>query len=287
MESKVIFSKKRSLNLKGNLISLTEPIVMGILNVTPDSFFDGGRYQKINDVENQIRKMIAEDVDIIDVGAFSSRPGVQIISQEDEWQRLFPVLELIAKKFPDSIVSVDTFRAEIARRAVENYSVAIINDISAGELDAEMFSMIARLQVPYIIMHMRGTPQNMQKNTTYKHLLKEILNFFAKKNQALRLAGVKDVIIDPGFGFGKSLAQNYEILTKLDVFRMLEIPLLAGISRKSMLWKLLDVTPDKALNATTAAHMVALQKGADILRVHDVKEAKQVIKIFQMTNDAN
>ncbi|WP_142531831.1 dihydropteroate synthase [Saccharicrinis carchari] len=269
------------MNCNGKLIDLSKPRVMGILNITPDSFYDGGKYNTGTTILNRVRQMHAEGADIIDIGAYSSRPGAQHITAEKEWDRLAEVLELLRKEKPDMLISVDTFRAEIAKRAVQEYEVDIINDISAGEMDRQMFATMAELNVPYIIMHMKGTPQSMQQNPVYKKdVVFEVMDFLAEKKRQLSLMGVHDVIIDPGFGFGKTLEHNYALMNRLNQLKILELPMLVGVSRKSMIYKLLGGSPQEALNGTTALNMMALQQGANILRVHDVKEAGECVRIF-------
>ena len=269
------------INANGRLMDLSEPQVMGILNVTPDSFYAGSRSETEKDIIQRLHQIINEGASIIDIGGYSSRPNAEHISMEEEMSRLRNGLEIIRKHTPNAIVSVDTFRADVAKMCVEEYGVAIINDISAGQMDKEMFSTIARLGVPYIIMHMKGTPQDMQVNPQYKHFLKEIFYYFSEKVQKLRDLGVKDIIIDPGFGFSKTLEHNYELMNHLEEFSLFELPLLVGVSRKSMIYKLLGTTPEEALNGTTALHTIALLKGANILRVHDVREAVETTKIVQ------
>ena len=269
------------INVNGRLMDLSEPQVMGILNVTPDSFYAGSRSETEKDIVQRLHQIIDEGASIIDIGGYSSRPNAEHISAEEEMNRLRNGLEIIRKHQPDAVVSVDTFRADVAKMCVEEYGVAIINDISAGQMDEEMFPTIAKLGVPYIIMHMKGTPQDMQVSPQYDHFLKEIFYYFSEKVQKLRDLGVKDIIIDPGFGFGKTLEHNYELMNHLEEFSLFELPLLVGVSRKSMIYKLLETTPEEALNGTTALHTIALLKGANILRVHDVKEAVESIKIVQ------
>ena len=269
------------INVNGKLMDLSEPQVMGILNVTPDSFYAGSRAETERDITQRIHQIVNEGASIIDIGAYSSRPNAQHISAEEEMSRLRTGLELIRKHHPEVPVSVDTFRADIARMCVEEYGAAIINDISAGNMDEQMFPTIARLGVPYIIMHMKGTPQNMQENPHYDHFLKEIFYYFSEKVQKLRDLGAKDIIIDPGFGFGKTIEHNYELMNHLEEFHLFELPILVGISRKSMIYKLLGITPEEALNGTTALNTIALTKGAHILRVHDVKEAVETIRIVE------
>lgn len=269
------------INVNGRLMDLSEPQVMGILNVTPDSFYAGSRSETEKDIVQRLHQIIDEGASIIDIGGYSSRPNAEHISAAEEMNRLRNGLEIIRKHSPNAVVSVDTFRADVAKMCVEEYGVAIINDISAGQMDKEMFPTIAKLGVPYIIMHMKGTPQDMQMNPQYDHFLKEIFYYFSEKVQKLRDLGVKDIIIDPGFGFGKTLEHNYELMNHLEEFSLFELPLLVGISRKSMIYKLLGTTPEEAINGTTALHTIALLKGANILRVHDVKEAVESIKIVQ------
>lgn len=277
METKTV----KYMNVNGKLMDLSYPQVMGILNVTPDSFYAGSRQQTEKDIINRASQILEEGASIIDIGAYSSRPDAENISPEEEMRRLRNGLEIIHRQYPGSILSVDTFRADVARMCVEEYGAAIINDISAGEMDPQMFGTIARLGVPYIIMHMQGTPQNMQMNPHYDHLLKEVFYYFSEKVQKLRDLGVKDIILDPGFGFGKTLEHNYQLMNHLEGFSLFELPLLVGVSRKSMIYKLLGGTPDDALNGTTVLHTISLLKGADILRVHDVKAAVETVKIVQ------
>ncbi|WP_435415837.1 dihydropteroate synthase [Polaribacter aestuariivivens] len=267
-----------TINCKGTLVDLSSPKVMGILNITPDSFFDGGKYKNEVEILNQTEKMLLEGATFIDVGAYSSRPGATHISEEEELNRIIPVINLLVKNFPEIIISADTFRSKIAKESVEN-GVAIINDISGGKMDDKMFETVAKLQVPYILMHMLGTPQNMQKNPVYKDVTQEIISFFAEQIYKLHQLKLNDIIIDVGFGFGKTVAHNFEILKNLNLFKSLDAPILAGISRKSMLYKTLDISAQEALNATTSANTIALLNGANILRVHDVKEAVEAVKI--------
>ena len=267
-----------TLNCKGNLVDLASPKVMGILNVTPDSFFDGGKYKSDSDFLKQTEKMLLEGATFIDVGAYSSKPGAVHISQEIELNRIVPVIDLLLKNFPEILISIDTFRAEVAKKTIEN-GAALINDISGGKMDANMFATVANLQVPYILMHMLGTPQNMQKNPVYKDITQEIISFFAAQILKLHQLKLNDIIIDVGFGFGKTTAHNFEILKNLSLFKSLDAPILAGVSRKSMLYKTLDISAQEALNATTSANTIALLNGANILRVHDVKEAVEAVKI--------
>ena len=273
--------KHQTLNIKGELISLEEPLVMGILNVTPDSFYEGSRKQTETDIRNRIEEILQEGGAIIDLGGYSSRPDAQDVSPEEEMERLCLALRILRDEYPKAMVSVDTFRADIARRCVEEYGAAIINDISGGELDAAMFPTIADLHIPYIIMHMRGTPKTMQQHCDYQNLTADILLYFSKKIEQLHLMGVNDVIIDPGFGFSKTLEQNYELMRHLADFSLFEKPLLVGISRKSMIYKLLGGTPAESLNGTTILNTYALLNGANILRVHDVKAAVEAVRIFK------
>lgn len=263
-----------------NSISFDKPLVMGILNLTPDSFFDGGHYIDTNSILKRARQIVAEGADIIDLGAYSTRPGAENIDVEEEWRRMQPALACIRKDLPNTILSIDTFRAELVRRLVSEFGVCIVNDISGGTLDDKMFETIADLQVPYIMMHIKGTPQSMQTQTDYKDLMGEILEFFKNRVKQLNDLGAKDIIIDPGFGFAKTLEHNYEIMAKLKDFSSLNLPLLIGISRKSMIYKLLGGEAKDSLNGTTALNMVALMEGANILRVHDVKEAVECVKLY-------
>jgi dihydropteroate synthase len=268
------------LKINNILIDLTSPIVMGIVNVTPDSFFAGSRFNSNKSILNCVEKMLSEGATIIDIGGYSTRPMAENITDEEEISRLSKALEIILSKFPDIKISVDTFRSNVARHVVLNYNVGMINDISGGSLDNFMFETIADLKVAYVLMHTRGNPQNMQNMTDYNFLISEIIDFLQRKIVQLHLLGVHDVIIDPGFGFAKTTEQNFEILNKLHYFKELKMPILAGLSRKSMLYKTLNIEPEDTLNATTAANVLALQGGASILRVHDVKEAMQAIKIY-------
>jgi dihydropteroate synthase len=269
------------INANGRLMDLSEPQVMGILNVTPDSFYAGSRGVTERYILDRLHQIVNEGASIVDIGAYSTRPGADNVSMEEEMNRLRMGLELVRKHCPDTIVSVDTFRADVAKMCVEEYGAAIINDISAGQMDKDMFTTIARLGIPYIIMHMKGTPQDMQVNPQYDHFLKEIFYYFSEKVQKLRDLGAKDIIIDPGFGFGKTLEHNYELMNHLEEFALFELPLLVGVSRKSMIYKLLGTTPEEALNGTTALNTIALLKGANILRVHDVREAVESVRIVQ------
>lgn len=281
VKKKVIMKQKtvKYINVNGRLMDLSTPQIMGILNLTPDSFYAGSRKQSEKEIVDRTRQIISEGGSIIDVGAYSSRPNATDVPVKEEMERLRRGLAFIFREEPEAIVSVDTFRADVARMCVEEFGVAIVNDISAGELDKDMFSTIARLKVPYVMMHMKGTPQDMQTHPHYDNPLKEILYYFSEKKQRLHDLGAKDLIIDPGFGFGKTLEQNYELLAKLEDFSIFGLPVLVGVSRKSMIYNLLGTNPQGALNGTTAANTIALMKGADILRVHDVRAAAEAVKI--------
>lgn len=268
-----------TINCKGALIDLSEPKIMGVLNITPDSFFDGGKYKDEKSVLSQVEKMLDEGASFIDVGAYSSRPGANAISKEEELQRILPIIQLLIKEFPQAVVSIDTFRSEVAIKCLEA-GAALVNDISAGKLDENMLSTIAQYKVPYIMMHMKGTPFSMQQKTEYQDLLTDILYYFSERVMAARALGIHDIIVDPGFGFAKTLEQNYCLLQQLELFQNLELPLLVGLSRKSMIYKTLETTAEQALNGTTALNMAALTKGANILRVHDVKEAVECVKLY-------
>ena len=272
-----------TINCNGSLIDLSIPKVMGILNITPDSFYDGGKYKNESEILIQTEKMLSDGATFIDIGAYSSRPGAKHISEEEELERIIPVVKLLIEKIPGILISVDTFRSKVAKETID-IGAALINDISGGKMDEKMFKTIAELQVPYILMHMKGTPQNMQKNPTYENVTKELISFFAAQIFELRQLQVKDVIIDVGFGFGKTLAHNYQLLKDLALFKSLDTPVLAGISRKSMLYKPLNSSAQEALNATTSANTIALLNGANILRVHDVKEAVEATKIVNLLN---
>ena len=275
MSSKII-------NIKGKLCDLSHPVVMGILNITPDSFFDGGKYFSESDkIKARIDQILAEGGKIIDIGAYSSRPGADDVSEDEEYRRLARAFAVIAANYSDLTISVDTFRSGIARKAVLEFGADIINDISAGEIDKNMFTTVAELNVPYILMHMQGRPADMQDSPTYADVVEDIVLYLSRKVMELRQLGVKDIIIDPGFGFGKTLEQNYALLNRLEAFDVFELPLLVGISRKSMIYKLLNKTPQESLNGTTVLNTLALTKGASILRVHDVKEAVECVTIFE------
>lgn len=279
MQSK-LFSVNKTLNIKGQLIDLSKPKIMGILNVTPDSFYDGKKYNDDISILNQIEKMLSEGADFIDVGGYSTRPWAEEISMEEELTRTIPVIQLIVRKFPSAIISIDTFRSSVAKQAIDS-GASMINDVSGGELDKAMFETVASLNVPYILMHMKGTPKTMISQSTYENLLREVVDYFHQKIFLLQNHRVKDIIVDPGFGFAKNIEQNFELLGKLDHFKILGKPMVVGLSRKSMIWKTLKIDPDGALNGTTALNSIALIKGASILRVHDVKEAKEVITLAE------
>lgn len=273
-------AESKFINIKGELMALSSPKVMGIVNLTADSFYDGGKIKSDKDLLEKVEKMTAEGVDILDVGAYSSRPGAADIPMRDEWDAAIGGIEAIIKHFPKAIISIDTFRTAVAKGALER-GASIINDVSAGNLDTGMFGLVSEVNVPYIMMHMKGNPQTMASLTTYDDLLSEIIDYFNAKIKQLRSKGVKDIIIDPGFGFAKTKEQSFELLNKLELLRILDVPMLCGVSRKSMIFKELESSPDQALNGTTALNMACLMNGASILRVHDVKEAKETIKLFQ------
>ena len=272
-----------TINLNGNLMDLSTPKIMGILNVTPDSFYDGGMFDSNKKILDHVEKMLTDGADIIDVGGYSSRPGAKEVKLKDEIKRVVPTIELIKKEFNESTISVDTFRSEVALQAV-NSGASIINDISGGDLDPNMFNCVAELNVPYIIMHMQGNPKNMQNNPLYENVIVEIIENLSKKVFKAKEAGVIDVIIDPGFGFGKTIEHNYKILRELSFFKELDCPILVGLSRKSMIYSLLEEKPENVLNGTTCLNTVSILNGANILRVHDVKEAKEVIKLTNFLN---
>lgn len=272
-----------TINCKGELIDLSIPKVMGILNVTPNSFFDGGKYKNEDEIISQVDKMLSEGATFIDIGAYSSKPSAEFVTEQEEIDRIVPAIELILKHFPKTLLSIDTFRAEVAKASIES-GAAIINDIAAGELDEKMFEVIAYYNVPYIMMHMRGNPQTMQSLTQYDDITKEMLFYFSEKVKKARSLGINDLILDPGFGFAKTTDQNYEVMQKMELFNVLDLPVLAGISRKSMIYKILGNTPQEALNGTTFLNTIALTKGAKILRVHDVKEAMECVTLFGKLN---
>ena len=269
-----------TINCKGNLIDLSVPKVMGILNITPNSFYDGGKFKSESEILNQVEKMLFDGATFIDIGAYSSKPNAEFVSEKEENERILPIINLVLKHFPETLISVDTFRSEIAKNSVDN-GACLINDISAGNLDDNMMQTIANLRVPYIMMHMRGNPQTMQKLTNYENIVKEIIFYFSEKINKARSLGIIDLIIDPGFGFAKTLEQNYTVLKNLELFQILELPILAGISRKSMVYKILESSSQEALNGTTVLNTIAIIKGAKILRVHDVKEAVECVKLMK------
>ena len=272
-----------TINCLGKLIDLSVPKVMGILNVTPNSFYDGGKYSDAKSMLFQVEKMLSEGATFIDIGAYSSKPSAEFVSEEEEINRLLPIIDLVLKNYPDTLISVDTFRANVARVGIEN-GACIINDIAAGSLDEKMMQTVANLQVPYIMMHMKGNPQTMQSLAQYENVVKEMLFYFSEKVSQARSFGINDLIIDPGFGFAKTVEQNFEVMNNLELFQMLELPLLVGVSRKSMIYKTLGTSAEQALNGTTVLNTISLQKGANILRVHDVKEAMECIKLQDSLN---
>ena len=281
MRSKdTFFSKNLSIKIKGELMDFSTPKVMGILNLSTDSFFDGGRYSTLESISLRIDQIVSEGADIIDIGSVSSRPGARVKSTIEEYDLLKPAVNMVKKKYPLLPVSIDTYNPVVAENMVKEFNVDIINDISSGGESMEMFGVIARYNIPYIIMHMQGTPATMQKDPQYADIISEVLLFFAEKTSKLKSLGISDIIIDPGFGFGKTIDHNYELMSYMNAYQCLEMPILVGISRKSMIYKLLSVDPDKALNGTTALNMIALFKGANILRVHDVREATEVCRLF-------
>ncbi len=281
MAKDTFFHKKVTLNAGGKLIDLSTPKVMGIINLTPDSFYAGSRKQDVYAILQQAQKMLTDGAVFLDLGAYSSRPGAADISVQEETDRLLPAVEAIVKDFPDAILSIDTFRATVAQAAIKT-GAHIINDISGGELDADMFLTVANLQVPYILMHMKGTPQNMNQMADYENVFDEVFDYFTNKYHQLKQLGVKDVILDPGFGFAKKTEHSYALMHRLKDFEVLQLPVLVGISRKNMIYKTLGITADEALNGTTALNAIALTKGANILRVHDVKEAVEAVKVWEM-----
>lgn len=275
-----------SLNIRGRLVELRRPTVMGIVNITPDSFYSGSRTEQADEIARRVDSLLDNGADWIDVGGYSSRPGAADISADEEYSRLERALEVIRREHPDTIISVDTFRADVARKCVENWGVEIINDISGGKLDPEMWDTVADLRCIYVLMHMRGTPSTMQGLTDYKDVTADVISELAFSLDELRQKGVADVIIDPGFGFAKTTEQNFRILRDLGEFRVLGCPILAGISRKSMIWRTLDSTPEESLNGTTALNMACLMNGASILRVHDAKEASECVRLFEAITQA-
>jgi dihydropteroate synthase len=278
------FSRKATINVNGEIVDISSPCIMGIVNITPDSFYSGSRYTEIDNILKRVRQITNEGAKFIDIGAFSSRPGAQEIDEKTEKERLKLPLFEIRKKFPQAIISVDTYRSAIAEWTIGEFGVGLINDISGGTIDAKMFSTIARLRIPYILMHMRGKPENMQEHAKYNNVTKEIITELSLKVLKLRELSINDIIIDPGFGFAKTIPQNYQILNQLDIFRVFELPILVGLSRKSMIYKILNTSPADALNGTIVLNTIALLKGVNILRVHDVKEANEVIKLVSNLN---
>ena len=272
-----------TLNCKGRLLVVDKPLVMAIINATPDSFYGGSRFNGVDGIVAQAEKMLSDGADIIDIGGQSTRPGSELISAEDEIKRVIPAIKAIAEKFPGSFISIDTYYSKVALAAVDA-GACIVNDISAGNIDNKMIETIAALKVPYILMHMKGTPQNMQQNATYENVTSEVLDFFISKTNELKNAGILDVIIDPGFGFAKTIEHNFELLKNLTVFKMLDNPILIGVSRKSTIYKTLGINADEALNGTTVLNTIGLMNGASILRVHDVKEAKEAVTLFSAMN---
>lgn len=281
-----IFYTNQTLNLRGRLLIIDNPKIMGILNVTPDSFYDGSRYDSEEAILKQVEKMLKEGATFIDIGGYSSRPGADDVSIEEEIRRISKAIKLVNKNFPEAILSIDTFRSEVAYTAVQE-GAAIINDISGGDQDGNMFELVATLQVPYIVMHMRGTPKTMNQLSDYENVVKDVAGYFQRKIFQLQRLGVKDLIVDPGFGFAKTIEQNFILLNALDYFKILNRLLMVGISRKSMIWKTLSTTPDHALNGTTCLNTLALLKGADILRVHDVQEAAEACKLIAAIKTAS
>lgn len=269
----------QTLNCKGSLVSLSSPKVMGIINVTPDSFYDGGKDENLDSILFKAEKMLADGATFLDIGGYSSRPGATEISVSEEIKRVVPAIEIIKSKFPKALISIDTFRSEVAKKAIES-GATLVNDISGGSLDKKMYATVAQLQVPYVIMHMKGTPKTMQSLASYDNIIKEVTYYFSEKIYEARKAGIKDIIADLGFGFAKNSEHNFMLLNNLEHFKILDVSLLVGVSRKSMIYKTLKTSPDQALNGSTALHMLALEKGAKILRVHDVKEAIECVTLY-------
>jgi dihydropteroate synthase len=273
-----------TLNCKGELIDLSVPRVMGIINATPDSFYDGGKTVVLKEILKQVERMLNEGATFVDIGGYSSRPGADNVSETEELQRVLPAIEAVIKEFPETLISVDSFRSKVAKSAVET-GAAIVNDISGGTRDPEMLSTVSKLKVPFIAMHMRGTPQTMTQLTDYKNVTRDVLKYFSKRLAMARAAGINDIIADPGFGFAKTREQSFELLNNLELFKHLDVPYLIGISRKSLIYKTLETTAENALNGTTALHAIALLKGASILRVHDVREAVECVKLMQLLSE--
>lgn len=278
---KSFFQKPQFLNCKGRLLDLSRPQIMGILNVTPDSFFDGGQHNSLVNALKQVEKMLTDGATIIDIGGMSSRPGAEIIGTDEELKRVIPIIEKVNQTFPEAILSIDTVKSKVAKESI-NAGAHIVNDISAGSIDSELIATVGKLGVPYILMHIQGKPENMQDNPNYENVVLELIDFFQKKVALLKENGIKDIVLDVGFGFGKTVEHNYELLKEMNQFKVFERPILVGLSRKSMICKVLKTNPDKALNGTTALHAIALLNGANILRVHDVKEAVQVIELLEV-----
>ena len=267
-----------TINCKGQIIDLSTPKIMGILNITPNSFYDGGKYSLENNAITQVKKMLNEGATFIDIGAYSSKPNAEFVSEKEELSRIIPVVKEILIEFPEALLSIDTFRSSVAKECINN-GAALINDISAGSLDEKMMEVIASNNIPYIMMHMRGNPKTMQSQTNYDHIINEMITYFSDKISQARNLGINDLIIDPGFGFAKTIDQNYEILSNLELFKVLELPILAGVSRKSMIYKTLDINAEEALNGTSVLNTISITKGASIIRVHDVKEAMECVKL--------
>lgn len=274
--------RKNTININGRILDLTQPVVMGIINVTPDSFFDGGKYKTEKKVVKRAEEILEQGGTVIDIGAVSTQPGQEGISTKDEIDRLLPAIKAVKKEFPEAFVSIDTYRSWVALKVIEDCGRCIVNDVSGGNFDVHMFDTVGKLGVPYILMHMQGTPLKMQESPVYEDIIREISLFFTDCVKKLTKAGVKDVIIDPGFGFGKTLDHNYELLNRLDSFKVFQLPLMVGVSRKSMIYKLLGTNPEEALNGTSIVNTLALMGGADILRVHDVREAVEAVRILNM-----
>ena len=272
-----------TINCKGQLIDLSKPKVMGILNLTPNSFFDGGKYKNETEIIPQVQKMLSEGATFIDIGAYSSKPNAEFVSIEEEMARIVPIVDLLVQQFPNILISIDTFRSQVAEACIQK-GAALINDISAGKLDDAMLGVVAKYNVPYIMMHMRGTPQTMSTLTQYEDVVKEVLLYFSERIAVARSLGINDLIVDPGFGFAKTLEQNYEMLQKMELFQQLKLPVLVGISRKSMIYKTLNNNASESLNGTTTLNTISLLKGANILRVHDVKEAVECVTLFNKMN---
>jgi len=272
--------RKNTLNLNGRILDLAQPVVMGIINVTPDSFFDGGKYKTDKKVVKRAEEILEQGGTVIDIGAVSTQPGKEGISTKDEIDRLLPAVKAVRKEFPDAFISIDTYRSWVALKVIEECGPCIVNDVSGGNFDVHMFDTIGKLGVPYVLMHMQGTPLKMQENPVYEDIIRDISLFFTERVKQLTKAGVKDVIIDPGFGFGKLLEHNYELLNRLDSFKVFQLPLMVGVSRKGMIYRLLGSNPEEALNGTSVVNTLALMGGADILRVHDVREAIEAVRIM-------